>query len=277
MLLAVGPVTVVPPVIGPDESPKAGLPVSHVLAPVDPAVGPGVDAITVYHAALPLAPELALVGAKVHTGATDAVPSPLAMVHGAIHPPVDARAVLLAGLKFAFVVAALLPGLHTVAVLEVVDPLPGVARDLLVVCVVVVDAHAVGHVAPPLTTVDVAVSVNKATHALGTIPHPLPLVHSSVLPPLHTSPVPHVATPLPRVGAAAAERVRWALLHSSPARCRKCQQLFEVLVEVRLAQESPTVAPQAPAGLAGVLAALKLSGPGEAWQVGAAADCLAFG
>mmetsp|Transcript_16517 Transcript_16517/g.47916 ORF Transcript_16517/g.47916 Transcript_16517/m.47916 type:complete len:219 (+) Transcript_16517:106-762(+) len=176
VLLAMQPVALVPPVVWPQKDAEAGLPVVHVLAGVLAAILPRILAHAMDHAALPLATKHAPVGSDISPDAIDAVASPTALVHGAVSPIVHARTVLLSAPELALEAASLLPTLHTESVLQVVLPLPGVASHPLPVGLVDVDPHAVGHVGSPFTTIDVAIRVGEATHALCAVPVPLALV-----------------------------------------------------------------------------------------------------
>mmetsp|Transcript_135423 Transcript_135423/g.377213 ORF Transcript_135423/g.377213 Transcript_135423/m.377213 type:complete len:276 (-) Transcript_135423:447-1274(-) len=213
VLLPIEPIAIVPPVVGPREDAKARLPVICILSAIDPSIGPRVNPTTVDHAALPLPLELALVGAEVCAGAAYVVASPATMVRGAaVGPAVNAQAVFLSIPELTLVLASLFPSLNTIAVLQVIDPLASVASDQLVVRLVVVDAHAMSDIVMPLAAVDVTISVNEPSSSFGTILSPLPFIDRPIVPPLHPSPMPRVAAPLPRVSTAAAELVRWPLL-----------------------------------------------------------------
>lgn len=125
---------------------------------------------------LPLAFVLATIFPFVSSSAVDVVFEEVALECVSIFPNKITLTVFEAIFVLAVVLRAIGPLLSALATLFVILPISLVGRT---VCMFV-DAEPIGHRVLPLTLVDVAVRVNKATLALGMVLLEPPLINGSV-------------------------------------------------------------------------------------------------
>ena len=236
MLLALVPVPLVAPLVGPRIDPKAVLLVVLVLSPVLPSVVPNVDAHPLHIIVQPLALVLAPIEPRIDTNAADFVLTPVTSIHRAIVPLIAPDPMLPAKGVIALIARLVRPGLHTVPMLQVVLPHALVLGPIDMF----VDASPVGLVVGPVSIVDVAIDVNESTFTMSPIFTPLTGVFGSIVPSLLPEPVSEATFPLTSVHSARLESIRGSLLSLLvgivyiASDCLSCLFLCEVLTAPHL-------------------------------------------
>mmetsp|Transcript_73085 Transcript_73085/g.236575 ORF Transcript_73085/g.236575 Transcript_73085/m.236575 type:complete len:239 (-) Transcript_73085:8-724(-) len=187
MLLTRQPLAFVLAVVAPAEDAMSFFDVVHIVANVNPAVGPLEPTLAVHAVREPLAPELPAVAPHVEAVAIDVI-----FLEGAVGPMEPALAALVASNVLALEPSSIGPRLDTQPVLLVGVPVSIVLRA---VCMLV-HALTVSLVLTPLAFVHVALAVVEAATALRLVAPPLTYVLGTVGPYLLPLPMPLRAHPL---------------------------------------------------------------------------------
>ena len=186
VLLALYPVTLVRPAIGPDKFAVAVFTIVNILAHLLAPVCPGVHAVAVHFVVLPVALVLSPIAPHVNAFAVDIIVEELSNENGVVSPLECASAVFTTILVVTFVDGSVGPRLHTIPVLLVLEPLSRVLRAVNVD----VGSATMGFVIEPLALVNITVGVDQSATPVGHIIGPIALVLRAIVPDLDATALP---------------------------------------------------------------------------------------